>query len=361
MIIVLSVIISTGHVTSSTSVPIQQQNLFHSNTTSPDSGASLSPRIEAVDGTVHHRDGRLFPPTNQRAVPTGSQCRLEPAGRVAWCYDGTEVGVQSTVPHNVTYPGGNYAYSPHLVKPYPTGPLQPHPAPARHPSHFSPTAPVLDVSNPPIHHTSAFFSPTQKSFAKSRNLSVNNLYEQQRSPLQTSIPATPLTATLLTAPHPTTFVYCDATPFSMQHHTHQHSGRPEFNRSLTLLHGPKSLDRHTKQCSFSHDNLLDLNEPTRKPSAFKRPQAPAPHTIGRQHCPDNHEQGQRRNTSSRTKSVPPSTASLPGPGSASTIATASAETSSAPVCCIYDSLSSVDMLDLLLHIGSPQCKIQKLE
>ena len=108
--------------------------------------------------------------------------------------------------------------------------------------------------------------------------------------------------------------------------------------------------------SFSEDDLLDLERPSY--SAFRTTPASQPLPLHTSPSPN-----QLHAMASNDSDAP----MLEAGGKDSSESAASSEEQRAPprvesgTCCCYDNLSSVDMLDLLLDISSPQCTIQTLQ
>lgn len=335
--------------------------MFHSNTTSPDSGASLSPGIDHGDYPGHRGCQRHWPANHRVAQCYGKEPSREAwLSREAWrdCPDGT-----------VPAPYLGYLQS---SRPLTSG-THLHPPPSGHaPSNHNPHRAPINCHHPA-------FSPARPNFVKSWSLSVSNLTQQQQEERQPSSPGgglvTPSNASTFTLPSEVLPHHRYGSDHT--HHAHpNHSHQPRFLRSQTLPPGPgntmppPSLE-NTRLASRSQDNLLgDENSTTGRRSAFRVHKVPlreapplghvaaseAPfvgHAAARVAVSEATPMGYYRHcTESRgvmAAVVQPSSPTSPP-------ATGNGGTS-----CYCDNLSSVDMLDLLLNIGSPQCRIQKLE
>lgn len=339
----------------------QCRKVYHSNTTSPDSGASLSPGLEVIDG---HRDGHHFLPRAggmAGAGPPGWRISLE--SMKGACMRGWEQGYWGPPPHP---PPPQAPQSPHL-KPRP-GPLQLHPPPRSHAhpaARMRPPPSSSSSSNSSSRHLSAF-SPPRPSYSRSWSLSTlpqQQQKEQQWSPMHHSVPATPLTGSDATPTVPMAFTMPDHAASRQDHaHTQQWGKQPEFHRSMNLSHHTSSMPRPPLP---SQDDLLTFEEPRQYPPSIhysKRKTTPPSHvggdykysTLPRQ---DATEQVSPPYSAPSHMSHPPP---VPTPSSS---APSSLPPSKAVVqnCRVYDNLTSVDMLEMLLNIGSPNCNIHKLE
>ena len=368
--------VSVGHA-SGGSVPTVRRRAFHSNTTSPDSGASLSPGVESVELGRHylHSNPQSNSHSGHHGQVPGAQYGTE-YGRV---FDKSVEGAKFRGKSNPPYFSGGQGNlaSPHLLKPHSSAPLVLHPPPMSHaPQHAPQHAP------PPQHYPAAF-SPTRPNFVKTWSQSVNNLAQQQQQQQQQQQwstqkplpPATPLTATphSLTA---STFTLPEAyREAAVPGHAYpqQSRPRPDYQRSMTLPHGhshahPASRPTlRTQYASLSQDDLLD--RPSK--SAFHVPSNPQYSTFLK-HYPDNLEVTQptskQRGDDGRAPGNPGGSHGNAPHGNASMQGLpAQPKTAEMERDCetdqtyVYDKLSSVDMLDLLLNISAQHCQIRKLE
>jgi hypothetical protein len=420
-----------GH---STTNPAPKQAMFDSNTTSPDSGASVSPGIDHIDWQGY-RNGQRLMSTNQGPFPRAWRYGREPtremwSRREAW-RDHREVRTRPVPPQFV---GPRFATELPL---HPPPSSRTHPKRSTHSDYVSHTPNQAPVGS---HHQPAF-SPTHRNFVRSWSLSVSNLPQQQQQQLLQWPPSPGMVMSPNILPASTT-------PSYASEHTHPF----KYPRSMTLPHGntsQRSLEGG-RPSSLSQDNLLadDDRQTQSRKSAFKHPgvqsspirraqslghgtwplghetppieceapplghdtppighsshMAPPTEHTHHQRNSDNREgsrlvkshthidfnhQGSQRLVKSqdeggmrRVKTQGSSHQEKHShghnhhhqhrdhfqqeqPGQQKEQQSFPLGPAPAPegTCCYYDNLSSVDMLDLLLDISSPHCKIQTLE
>lgn len=360
--------------------------MFHSNTTSPDSGASLSPGVESVEFGRHYQHSNSHPHSNVHHPHSSSHSSHHgPVPRTTRIQYGNEAEAghkwtDKANPSNSAYSsrggqGHHPSSSRHLLKPHPSAPLMLHPPPASHSSR-----------HPPPSHPSAF-SPTRPNFVKSWSLSVNNLSQQDtkqehwhktdtRDQWRQHPSATPLTASSNAA-----FTLPESYREGFPHGGHAYQQSQQYRhkveaqqRSMTLPIGhahpvARPIPR-SQYTSLSQDDLLD--GPVRS-SAFHAPSQPQ-YPSFLKHYPDNLEistqqpgnrpagPGHTHNSYSGDDSHPSTPGgpltNHPAPERQQNLEEVEEESEEVYVC---DNLSSVDMLDLLLNISSPHCQIRKLE
>lgn len=286
-----------------------RQKVFHSNTTSPDSGASLSPGIDLVD----HRDRQRFLLTNHRVPVRPHQ---QQPSREAWlnkeawlrkeAWSRKHETTQSLPPpqssRTVTSP---YHKTETLHRPLPAGhnPLDDH-APLD--GHTHSQARFSSTTQPNFLRSWSSNFPQQQQW-HSTSTTPQEQWQPTSSPLMAQVspstPATPLTslATPLTAP---TFFTLPADTYMSDYPPR----RPEFLRSRTLPLGNEGRLGNgmpwtsEMPSSFSEEDLLDLENPTQqRKSAFKIMQAPLIH----QASPSDHTHLSNDSTHPHSDHTPP--------------------------------------------------------